>query len=326
MKAVRLHQFGGLEVLSYEDAPVAAPHSGQVLINTIAAGVNPIDWKTRDGGGASGFLGDFPVILGWECSGRIEVVSSHQGRSQQKNTQEADSQWQTGDLVFGLLNFPEAGNCYAEKVIADANHIARIPDGLDPLMMSGLPLVGLTAWQALFEVANLQSGQKVLVLAAAGGVGHIAVQLAKWAGAWVAGSASSHNQEQLIQLGCDQAIDYQQQQLDELLSDIDVIIDAVGGETAIAALDCLADDGVMVTLPSVSATQVADAATKKNRKALPMRVSPNAVQLEKLAQLMVDGKLKLNLDRVFPLNQVAEAHQHSQNGRPQGKIILKIAD
>ncbi len=310
MKAVRLHQFGGPEVLTIEELPSAALRPGQVRIKTRAAGVNPIDWKTREGGGAAGFLGQPPITLGWECAG--EVIEAYGNEQTLK----------VGDRVAGLLNFPEAGNCYAEQIIAPVDQLAICPDSIDPVAAGGLPLTGLTAWQALFEGAQLKSGQRVLILAAAGGVGHLAVQLAKWAGAWVAGTASAANRDYLLELGCDEVVDYHQDSVSTKLDNIDVILDAVGGETAIEALPCLKKTGIMITLPSVTAADVAAAAESLGVKAEGIRVHSDAKQLSQLVQLMAQEKLTLQLDQSFPLQQVAEAHLRSQSGRARGKIVL----
>ncbi|MCW8885428.1 MAG: NADP-dependent oxidoreductase, partial [Motiliproteus sp.] len=248
MKAIQIHQFGGPEVLQINDVESQPLASGQVRIKTCGAGVNPIDWKTRQGGGAAQFLGEPPLTLGWECSGTVLEVSADVG------------DFKVGDKVAGLLNFPQAGNCYAQEVLAGADQLALCSQEIDLLAAGGLPLAGLTAWQALFDGADTQANHRVLVLAAAGGVGHLAVQLAKWKGAWVAGTASSANHQYLKQLGCDQLIDYHREQAADQLSDIDVIIDCVGGQTAIEALSCLKPDGVLITLPSVTAAEVVAAA------------------------------------------------------------------
>ncbi|MEH6625607.1 MAG: NADP-dependent oxidoreductase [Motiliproteus sp.] len=310
MKAVRLHEFGGPEVLQIEETSNVTLQPGQVRIKTSAAGVNPIDWKTREGGGAAGFIGELPVTLGWECAGEVIEVYGD------------EATLKVGDKVAGLLNFPAAGNCYAEQIVAPAKQLAICPECLDPVAAGGLPLTGLTAWQALFEGANLQPGQRVLILAASGGVGHLAVQLAKWKGAWVAGTASASNRDYLLELGCDQVIDYHQEAAGRTVSDIDVIIDAVGGETAIEALACLNKTGTVITLPSNTAAAVIAAAEQRGVKAQGIRVRSDASQLSELVQLMDKGRLKLHLDRSFPLQQVAQAHQHSQSGRARGKIVL----
>ncbi|MFT5722257.1 MAG: NADPH2:quinone reductase, partial [Motiliproteus sp.] len=195
---------------------------------------------------------------------------------------------------------------------------------VDLVAAGGLPLAGLTAWQALFNAADLQPGQRVLILAAAGGVGHLAVQLAKWKGAEVIGTASQAKQPFLLQLGCDQVIDYRSQDLTTCITDVDVVLDCLGGEVGIEALACLKPGGICVTLPSVTATQVIDAAEARGCRAASLRVLPNAVQLSQLLGLMAQGLLTLQVDKILPLQQVAEAHRYSETGRAQGKIILTL--
>ncbi|WP_027854298.1 NADP-dependent oxidoreductase [Marinobacterium litorale] len=312
MKAIRLHAFGGPENLELDEIERPTPVRGEVLIRNRAAGVNPIDWKTCAGGGASAFIGELPFIPGWECAGTVEAVG------------DGVTDFQPGDEVFGFLRFPEAAGCYAEYTCAPSNQIAKRPPALDVNAAAGLGLAGLTAWQALHDKAQVKPGQRVLVLAAAGGVGHLAVQLAKAAGAFVIGTASSANQAFLEALGCDQCIDYSQANLAVSVRDVDVIIDGVGGQTAIEALTCLRSGGTLVTLPSVTAGEVMEAAEKAGCRALGIRVEPNGTQLAKLATLTEQGKLSLTLAETRPLQQAAEAHQLSSSGHQRGKTVLTI--
>ncbi len=312
MRAIRLHQFGSAEVLQSEQIESPQPGTGQVLIDVAGAGVNPIDYKTRQGGGAAPFQGEPPLILGWECAGTVVQVG------------EGVTEFKPGDRVCGLLNFPQPGRCYAEQVLAEAQQLAHVSDGLDLVKMGGLPLAGLTAWQALFDAAQLQPGQRVLVLAAAGGVGHLAVQLAKWKGAEVIGTASQPNHSWLQQLGCDRLVDYRTETVAEVVSDVDVILDGMGGDTGVEVLACLKPGGISVTLPSVTAAQVTEAAEARGCRAASVRVAPNAQQLTQLVGLVVEGALQLQVDQILPMDQVASAHQHSESGRAQGKIILKV--
>ena len=310
MRAIQLHQFGAAELLQVEQLEPLQAGVGQVVIEMVAAGVNPIDWKTRQGGGAAPFQGEPPLILGWECSGTLADIGT------------GVTGYSVGDRVCGLLNFPAPGRCYAEQVLASAESLALVPKAVDLVAAGGLPLAGLTAWQALFDAANLHAGQRVLILAAAGGVGHLAVQLAKWKGAEVIGSASQANHPFLRQLGCDQVVDYRSQDVADCVSDVDVLLDCLGGEAGIAALACLKSGGVSVTLPSVTATQVTEAAEARGCRALSLRVLPNGQQLTQLLALMAEGSLRLQVDRVLPMAEVAEAHRYSETGRAQGKIIL----
>ncbi|MFT6917037.1 MAG: NADPH2:quinone reductase [Motiliproteus sp.] len=312
MRAIQLQQYGAAELLRVEQIEPPVAGVGEVVIDVVAAGVNPIDWKTRQGGGAAAFQGEPPLILGWECSGTLRECG------------EGVADATVGDRICGLLNFPAPGRCYAEQVLAQAGQLAQVPPEVDLVAVGGLPLAGLTAWQALFDAADLQPGQRVLILAAAGGVGHLAVQLAKWKGAEVIGTASPAKQPFLRKLGCDQVIDYRSEDLATRVTDVDVVLDCLGAEAGIEALACLKPGGICVTLPSATATQVIDAAEASGYRAASLRVLPNAEQLSELLGLMAQGLLRLEVDKLLPLQQVAEAHRYSETGRAQGKIILTL--
>ncbi|MEH6471394.1 MAG: NADP-dependent oxidoreductase [Halopseudomonas sp.] len=311
MRAIQIHQFGGTEELRLEQVESPALGAAEVLIDVAAAGVNPIDWKTRQGGGAAPFQGEPPLILGWECAGTVRECG------------EDVTDFAVGDRVCGLLNFPDPGRCYAEQVVAKVAQLSKVPQTLDLVELGGLPLAGLTAWQALFDSAELQAGQRVLVLAAAGGVGHLAVQLAKWKGAEVIGTASQANAEFLRSLGCDQVVDYHNQNVAESVSDVDVILDGMGGDAGVEVLACLKPGGISVTLPSVTAAQVIEAAEARGCRAASIRVVPNGEQLAQLVAVAEQGKLRLQVDKLFSFDEVAEAHRYSETGRARGKIILK---
>lgn len=312
MKAIRIHSFGGAKALVYEDAPEPQLKTAEVLVKTHAVGVNPIDWKTCSGGGAAPFIGELPFIPGWEFSGTVISCA------------EDICDFQPGDHVYGFAHFPNAASCYAEHVAVPADQIALLPSGSDLTEAGGLALAGLTAWQALFDHGQLQAKQRVLILAAAGGVGHLAVQLAKWKGATVIGSASAANHAFLSSLGCDQVVDYQQQKVGEILQDIDLIIDGVGGQTGIEALSCLKSSGIMITLPSVTKDEVIAAGTAQGFKVLPLRVEPNAAQLSSMAKLHAQQQLKLKIAATYPLEKAAAAFNDIASGRTQGKIILTV--
>lgn len=312
MKAISIHQFGGPEELVYGDQPKPQLNSGDVLIKAAAAGVNPIDWKTCSGGGASAFINEFPFIPGWEFAGTVADAG--------------DSDFNVGDSVYGVIRFPEPAGCFAEYIAAPADQIARLPDAIDPQLAGGLPLAGLTAWQALFSAGALQKGQQVVVLGAAGGVGHLAVQLAKWAGAHVTGTASPHNHEMLAGLGCEHLIDYHHQHVSDYIQNADLIIDCVGGETAIDALPCLKPEGRMVTLPSVTKDQVVAAGEAQRRQVEGIRVEPSTEQLTQLAALVADETIHLHQAESFPLEKAAEAFEQSASGHVCGKLVLSISD
>lgn len=312
MKAMRIHDFGGPENLRLDEVEMPKPGPGEVLIRNRAAGVNPIDWKTCAGGGASGFIESLPFCPGWEFAGKVEALG------------EGVERFKTGDEVLGFIGFPHEVGCYAEYLVAPADQIAHRPAALDPLSAAGLGLAGLTAWQALFEAGQLKSGQSVLVLAAAGGVGHLAVQLAKWKGAYVIGTASATNKGFLQSMGCDDVIDYNRQPVENLIHDADLIIDGVGGDTAIRALDCLVPHGRMITLPSVTAAEVIAVGEAKGIQVMGIRARPDGAQLQELAKLAASGKVLLNLADSLPLGEAAKAHALSAKGHVRGKLVLSV--
>lgn len=311
MQAIQIHAFEP-DNLRLESIDSRLPGPGEVLIHNQAAGVNPIDWKTAMGGGASGFIESFPWIPGWEFSGVIAALG------------EGVTGFAVGDAVLGFIRFPHPAGCYAEEVIAPANEITLRPEGLEASTAAGLGLAGLTAWQALFDKGQLQSNEKILVLAGAGGVGHLAVQLAKAAGAQVSATSSAKNHAYLTALGCEQVYDYEEFDIQSLANQFDMILDGVGAETAIDALIALKPNGRMVTLPSVTAAQVAAAAEGTDVTVLPIRAEPNADQLAQLAKRAASGELKLKVAQTLPLAQAAQAHRLSASGHVSGKLILMI--
>lgn len=312
MRAIQIHEFGDTSNLKMEEVDAPTPQCGEVLIRTEACGVNPIDWKTCSGGGAAPFIGELPFIPGWEFAGTVEEVG------------EGVSGYTRGDKVFGMIRFPERAGCYAEYIAAPADEIAKRGDDLDSVTAAGTATAGLTAWQALFDKGSLQAGQRVLILGAAGGVGHLAVQLADNAGAEVYGTASGRNHSFLRSLGAHKLYDYHLDDVTQALSNIDLIIDAVGGDTAIQALPCLKPGGVMVTLPTITKDQVIAAGDESGHTVLPMRCEANAAQLTELATLHKEGKLRVALAKTLPLEQVAEAFRLSQEGHVRGKLVLTL--
>ncbi|WP_027858369.1 NADP-dependent oxidoreductase [Marinobacterium jannaschii] len=311
MKAIQIHQFKSPAEPQYGDVAEPQLNSGEVLIRNRAAGINPIDWKTCSGGGAAPFIGELPFIPGWEFAGEIEQA-------------DAESAFKPGDRVLGFIRFPQAAGCFAEKIAAPAAEIAPCPAALDAKTAAALPLAGLTAWQALFDKGNLQAGQRVLILAAAGGVGHLAVQLAKQAGAYVIATASEKNHRFLQQLGADETLDYNSVDISSTVSAIDLVLDGIGGDSGIAALQTLTPGGTLVTLPSVTKDAVIAAGEALGLKVEPIRVEPNAVQLSELAQRCAAGALKLQLANSYPISRTAEAFAESASGHVQGKIVITL--
>jgi NADPH:quinone reductase-like Zn-dependent oxidoreductase len=306
MHAVRLHQYGAAENLIYEETQRPQPQAGDVLVRVRATGVNPVDWKTRNGRGVADPL-ESPIILGWDIAGVAEAVDS-----------EVD--WFVpGDDVFGMVRFPAFGSAYAEYVAAPASDLAKKPANISFAEAAAAPLVALTAWQALFETAHLQAGQTLLVHAAAGGVGHVAVQLAKWKGARVIGTASARNADFLRGLGVDQVIDYTHERIEDAVRAVDVVLDTQGGATQRHSFATLKPGGVLV---SIAETPDQSLAQRYGVRTARIRVRPSDEQMAGIAQLFESGDLRVEVGRTFPLAEAAEAHRLSETGHARGKIVL----
>lgn len=297
MRAVLLRETGGPEVLRVEDVPMPEPGDGEVLIRVRAASINPIDWKYRSGLSPK----DLPAVLGNDISGTVE----------QSRTEE----FAEGDDVFGFA--PSGG--YAEFATAPAPAIARKPAGLSHEQAAALPVAGLTAWQALFDRGGLQSGQSLLVAGAAGGVGHLAVQFGKHAGARVIGTGSARNRDYVLGLGADEYVDYTSQDVAEVAHDVDVAFDTVGGETTKTLLPTVREGGALVVI--AGAPPEAEAAERGVRAEL-LIMSPNAKQLADIAELVASGGARVEIAGTFPLDDVAQAHELSESGHTRGKLIL----
>jgi NADPH:quinone reductase-like Zn-dependent oxidoreductase len=302
--------FGGPEVLAVVDEPVAEPGAGQVLVEVRAAGVNPVDWKTRAGQGMAGALGDLPAVLGWDVAGVVDAVGPGVTR------------FAVGDPVFGMPWFPRPAGCYAEYVTAPSRQFAPLPPELDLVSGAALPLAGLTAWQCLVDIAQLVEGQRVLVHAAAGGVGHLAVQIASARGAYVIGTASSAKHRLLGELGLDEAINYRGADFAKVLEPVDVVLDLVGGDVAMRSLDVLRPGGLLVSVPSRTSGDALAAAGERGIRATGMLVEPDGHGLEQLAALVSARRLRPVVADTFPLERAAEAHRAGETGRTTGKLIL----
>lgn len=308
MKAVRIHHYGSEDTLKYEDAPLPEIAPDDVLIKVKTAGVNPVDWKIQ-----AGYLKDMiphqlPLTLGWDVSGVIEAVG------------DTVSGFNIGDEVYSRPNIARNGT-FAEYVAVNAREIALKPKTMDHNHAAGLPLAGLTAYQALFDIAKLQAGQTVLIHAAAGGVGSLAVQMAKIAGATVIGTASARNKDFLLELGVDTVIDYTADKFETVASDVDMVFDTIGGETQEKSWQVLKEGGLMV---SIVAPPSADKAKEANARGEFLFVESNGEQLTKMAQWVDDGLLTNSIEKTFPLEQVEQAFALSQTGRTRGKIIIQV--
>ncbi|MET9321640.1 NADP-dependent oxidoreductase [Streptomyces sp. NPDC003038] len=307
MRAVVVSQWGGPEVLTETELDRPEPGLTEILVRVRAAGVNPVDWKTR----ASGALipwGPVPMV-GWDVSGTVEAVGG------------GVTLFQPGDEVFGMPRFPHQAGAYAEYVTAPARHFVRKPATLDHIGAAALPLAALTAYQSLVDTAGLTAGQRVLIHAAAGGVGHLAVQIAKAYGAHVIGTARAGKHELLRSLGADEVIDYRSVDFAEVTGDIDIVLDCVGGDYGRRSLKVLKPGGRLVTLPGPDDVP-ADAEGVHTGWTV---VEPDYAGLKAIAALVSAGKLRPVIDTVLPLEQAAKAHEIGELGRTTGKIVLTVA-
>ena len=318
MKGVRIHDYGTAEVLCYEDAPAPEPGPRDVLVRVHAAGVNPADRQIR-AGLRHKLEKPFALTLGCEVSGVVEQTGSDV------------TEFTVGDDVYGMLG--KLGGGYAEYVVAAAATLGRKPASLDHVQAAALPVAALTAWDALFEVGGLVAGQKVLIHAAAGGVGHIAVQLAKWRGAQVIGTASAGNEVFLRELGVDEFIDYRATAFESVVRDVDVVIDAIPRE-ADDATDVLAretmerswavlrDGGIQV---SICANPVPGPdAAKRGLRGAYAGARPGCNLLNRIAGLVDEGKLRPDVGTILPLPEARQAHELIQTGHTRGKIVLRV--
>jgi len=330
MKAIRLHEFGGAEVLRYEEAPLPALKQGEVLVQVHAAGINPPDWYLREG---YKMLPPewrpsvtFPVIPGSDVSGVVAAVA------------EDVHDFSVGDEVFGMIRFPSFGEsaAYAEYVAAPASDLAHKPAGIDHMHAAGAPMAGLTAWQFLIELGhNVQNplqpemhrpvplnGKTVLVNGAAGGVGHLAVQLAKWKGAHVIAVASGKHESFLRELGADEFIDYTKQPPEEVAREVDLVLDTLGGPSTGRFLRTLKRGGAL--FPVFLGFSDAEEAVKRGVTVSMTQVRSNGRQLEELGRLLDAGTVRVAIDSTFPLADAQRAHERAARAHIQGKIVLTV--
>lgn len=312
MRHIQYHRFGDSSVLTLNDADVPVPGAGEVCLRVAGAGLNPIDWKTREGlGFAARQIEDrLPWTPGYDISG---VVTA---------TGDGVTTLAEGDRVMGMIGFPGDGGGYAEYALASAEELVQVPDELDLVSAGALPLAALTAWQALFEMADLQPDHTVLIHAAAGGVGHLAVQFARAHGAHVIATASGANADFLASLGADEILDYQADDVVDECYGLDVVLDLVGGDTGKQSLHALGENGVLVTVPTVTADEIITEAENRGLKAHGMTVRPEVFHLEEIAELIEDGDVRLHVEAVFPLAEAARAHERLALGHGRGKLVL----
>jgi NADPH:quinone reductase-like Zn-dependent oxidoreductase len=310
MAAIRQQAYGGPEVLELVEVDRPRPRPTEVLVRVLACGVNPVDWKVRAGGR---FLSP-PMTVGWDICGVVEEVGAGVTR------------FQPGDDVFGMPRFPGEAGGYAQYVTARSRQLARKPAALSHEEAAGLPLAGLTAWQILVDTAYVQPGQRILVTAAGGGVGHLAVQLGKALGAHVTATARADKHPVLRELGADEVIDYTAVDAPAAVRDLhpdglDLVVDAVGGSGTVAWLPALRPGGLLV--PVAGGAGVVDEATRAGVRIASVLVEPDYAGLEGLAGLVDAGQLRVLVQEVLPLSEAARAHAIGEQGRTLGKLVLK---
>jgi len=314
MKAIVIRNFGPADVLQIEDVQIPVPDDHQVLVKVKAIGINPVDTKVRAGGHTISKSLQFPAILGWDISGVIEVC----GKSV--------TGYKPGDAVFGNLRFPDLGNGYAEYVIAYPSEIAIKPQGVTFEEAAALPVAGLTAYQALHDHLHIQPRQNILIQAASGGVGHLAVQLAKIAGATVYATASTTNRDFINSIGADRYIDYTAEKFEDIISNYDCALDAMGGEVLYRSISCVKNRGNVVCLPSSTKNdpKAVELAQSKNINLVWPMMYKSIEQLALLAALADKKKLKIYLHKVFPFDQMADAHRQIETHHTRGKVVVTV--
>jgi NADPH:quinone reductase-like Zn-dependent oxidoreductase len=309
-KAVVIHKYGSKDVL--EEAEVTLPELGanQVLVKVKATSINPIDWKLREGYLKQMFDWEFPIILGWDVAGVIEAVG------------EEVTEWEVGEEIFARPDTTRFGT-YAEYTIVDTNLLAKKPTDVSFEDAAAVPLAGLTAYQALFDHGQLESGQKVLIHAGAGGVGTYAIQLAKEKGAYVITTASPKNNELLISLGADEVIDYHTTDIKDIRHEVDLVIDTIGGKTQEESFDIVKQGGRII---SIVGEPNQDKAKEKNVVAKSIWLQPDGKQLSELAALMEQGKLKSIVGNTLPFSGrgIYDAHALSETHHATGKIVISM--
>lgn len=309
MRAIRFHDYGGPEVLQYEEVEKPEAAEGEVLVRVHATSVNPLDWKIRAGLVKSFRPVPLPFILGWDVSGVVESVGP------------GVTGFKPGDEVYGRPDITKPG-AYAEYIAVKETELAPKPKSLDHVTAAGVPLTALTAWQALFDYGGLTAWQTVLIHAAAGGVGSFAVQFAKHARARVVGTASGRNQDYLRELGVDFPINYETTKFEDIAKNVNVVIEPLGGEIRERSFLVIRPGGILVAITGPAPSE--ELAKRYNVRTVLMLVRADRAQLDRITDMIDKGQLKVPIEAVFPLAQAAKAHALSAQGHARGKIILQV--
>ncbi|MFD8239195.1 NADP-dependent oxidoreductase [Streptomyces albidoflavus] len=309
MRAIIQESYGGPEVLHETRVPRPEPGPGEILVAVRAAGVNPTDWKHR---AQAGFVDRLPLVLGWDVSGVVEAVGY------------GVTLFAPGEEVFGMLPYPHGSGSHAEYVVGPARAFTRKPTVIDHVQAGALPLVSLTAYQALIDTAGIGPGQRVLIHAAAGGVGHVAVQIAKAHGAYVIGTASAPKHDLLRELGADEVVDYRTTDVADAVDGVDMVLDPLGGETRARSVGLLRPGGTLVSLLSGGSAEEAAHAAERGVRTATMLVEADHAGMNAVADLVAAGALRPRVEATFPLAEAAAAHRLGETGRTSGKIVLEV--
>jgi len=314
MKAIIITEFGGVEKLQITEIPKPDIINDEVLIEVHAISINPVDTRTRSGIAMAAYLERYmPLVLGWDISGVVTEVG------------ETVTQFKKGDAVFGMVNFLGHGKGYAEFVASPARHLALKPSNISFEEAAAATLAALTAWQLLKHYAQLKPGQKILILAASGGVGHYAVQIAKYLGAYVIGVSSEKNRDFVLSLGADRLIAYDKQNFEDIIADeVDIVIDAFSKESLVKSLKAVKKNGLILSLLPMIPEEIIGKAAEKGVDIHYQLVSSNGDDMQSIAELLEKGIIKSKVSEVFPFEKMADAHLKMETGKTTGKIIVKI--
>ena len=310
MKAIVVHEYGGPEVLKYEDVPRPVPKENEILVKVIAAGVNPVDSAARSQKFAQSLNIKLPAIPGYDIAGVVEKTGA------------TVTKLKAGDPVYAYIALDKGGG-YAEYALATEKETSPKPKSLNYVEAAAVPLVSLTAWQALIDTAKLSAGQAVLIHGGSGGVGSFAIQIAKARGAKVFATASTPNQDLLKQLGADVAIDYTKQKFEDVAKDVDVVLDAVGKDTLARSYGIVKKGGIIVSLVARPDQAELD---KHGIRGAPLGVEPNSDELAEITKLIDERKIKVIVSQTLPLAEAAKAQTQADTHHTRGKIVLKVAE
>ncbi len=314
MKAIIITEFGGVEKLQMTEIPKPDIMKDEVLIEVRAISINPVDTRTRSGIAMATYLQHhMPLILGWDISGIVEEVG------------ESVTQFKKGDAVFGMVNFLGHGKGYAEFVASPAHHLALKPSNITFEEAAAATLAALTAWQLLKHYVQIKPGQKILILAASGGVGHFAVQIAKYLSAYVIGVSSEKNRDFVLSLGADRHIAYDKENFEDAIADeVDIVIDAFSKESLAKSLKVVKRNGMILSLLPMIPEEIKEKASDKGVDIHYQLVSSNGDDMHSIAKLLEKGIIKSKVSAVFPFEEMADAHLKMETGKTVGKNVVRI--